>query len=72
MTATVMQIANEITAAHNASRMLVAIRSSKHAARILGVDTMQVFADTELTEDQARSLRVALRDEFGAVTRIGR
>jgi len=70
---TVMEIAKEITASHQANAMMVAIRSSKHAAQILGVDTTQVFADTELTDTQAAQLRTALAAEFGAtVTRIGR
>ena len=73
MTTTVMQIANEIATAHEVPPMRTATKASKHTARILGVDTLDVVADTELTDVQANALRTALSAEFGAtVTKIGR
>ena len=72
-TTTVMAVAMAAATAHRVAPMRAASAASKATAAILGVDTLDVFASTELTDDQAAQLAAALADRFGAtVTGIAR
>lgn len=70
---TVYDVAQAAAAAHRVTPMRAASASSKATAAVLGVDTLDVYADTELTDDQAAAVRAALAARFGAtVTGITR